>query len=94
MDLLMLQLPTLSPKVVHFWPERLPKLKSNVGDVITSDAGFGDSGIGGSMSSQVQSSQVQSSLASQDQGFTNQSPIPRQISRHGDIHNKDTKEDI
>jgi hypothetical protein len=56
MDLLMLQLLLSSPKVKHFWPERLSKLKSNAGDVITLDVGFGDSGIRGSMSSQVQSS--------------------------------------
>jgi hypothetical protein len=37
---------------------------------------------------------VQSSLTSQDQGFANQSLISRRISRHRDIHDKDTKEDM
>jgi hypothetical protein len=37
---------------------------------------------------------VQSSLASQDQGFTNHSLISRRISRHRDIYDKDTKENM
>jgi len=66
MDLLMLQLLVLSPRVVQFSQDRLPTLKRAKEGVITLDVKFGDSSVGKSMSSQVQSS-----LISEDKGFIN-----------------------
>ena len=71
MDLPALQLPALSPEIVRFSQEGLPRLERPEEGVVTSDVGFRDSGIGKSMSSQVQRSPV-----SEDGGFINQSPIP------------------
>jgi hypothetical protein len=80
MDLLMLQLPALSPRVVQFSQDRLPTLERAKEGVITSDVEFGDSGVGKSMSSQVQSSPI-----SEDGGFINQSPIPRRFHLQEDL---------
>lgn len=77
-----LQLPTSSPSVVQASQE-FPTLIGHREGLVTSDIRFGDSGIGKSMSSQVQGSitrrttpKIPSSPVSEDQGFTNQSPIP------------------
>ena len=51
MDLPMLQLPALSPRVVQFSQDRLPTLERAKEGVITLDVEFGDSGVGKSMSS-------------------------------------------
>ena len=80
MDLPMLQLPALSPRVVQFSQDRLPTLERAKEGVITSDVEFGDSGVGKSMSSQVQSSPI-----SEDRGFIDQSPIPGRFHLQEDL---------
>ena len=51
MDLLALQLLALSPKIVQFKQDELPRLKRRKEGVITLDIGFRDSSIRKSMSS-------------------------------------------
>jgi hypothetical protein len=67
----------------------LPELKKVKGKLIISDTRFEDSSIGNSISSQADITipKRASSPVSKDQGFTRQSPIPRQFQ-------EDNKEEI